>query len=44
MLNKIAVVGLVINVVLNFWLIPQYQAVGAAIASLVTQAVIIIAQ
>jgi O-antigen/teichoic acid export membrane protein len=44
LLNKIAVVGLVINVLLNLWLIPQHHAVGAAIASLVTQAVIIIAQ
>lgn len=44
LLNKIAVVGLVINVALNFWLIPQHHAVGAAIASLATQAVIIIAQ
>ncbi len=38
-LSKIAFVGLVINVGLNLWLIPQYQAVGMAIASLCTQLV-----
>jgi O-antigen/teichoic acid export membrane protein len=36
-LNIIALLGLVINFVLNFWLIPLQMATGSAIASLVTQ-------
>jgi len=31
-----SVVGAVTNVILNFWLIPQYQATGAAIATVVS--------
>ena len=36
-LNIIAIGGFVLNIVLNFILIPQYGAVGAASATLVTQ-------
>jgi polysaccharide transporter, PST family len=28
--------GVITNVVLNFWLIPRYQAIGAAIATLIS--------
>ena len=35
-LNSIAAVGLVLNVVLNLYMIPNYQALGAAIATLIT--------
>lgn len=35
--NLIFVLGIVINWSLNLWLIPQYMAVGAAIATLITQ-------
>lgn len=36
-LNIIAVAGVIINLSLNFYLIPQYKAVGGAITSFVTQ-------
>jgi O-antigen/teichoic acid export membrane protein len=36
-LNIMAGLGMVLNLVLNFILIPKYQATGAAISSLVTQ-------
>lgn len=39
-LNKIAFVGVVINLTLNFVLIPQYKAVGGAITSFITQTVL----
>ncbi|MCC6370141.1 MAG: polysaccharide biosynthesis C-terminal domain-containing protein [Bacteroidia bacterium] len=35
--NYVALGGIAINVGLNLWLIPYYQALGSAIASLVTQ-------
>jgi O-antigen/teichoic acid export membrane protein len=35
--NIMAVVGIVINLILNLFLIPLYQAKGSAIASLITQ-------
>lgn len=35
-LNSIASVGLVLNIVLNLYMIPNYQALGAAIATLIT--------
>jgi O-antigen/teichoic acid export membrane protein len=38
-LNLVAILGVVLNIVLNFWLIPQYYAVGAAYASLITQTI-----
>ena len=43
-LNQLALGGMVLNFVLNFLLIPQYQAEGSAYASLITQFLIIIAQ
>ena len=43
-LNKIALAGMVLNLVLNFILIPTYKAYGAAVASLITQALTAIAQ
>jgi len=36
-MNLIALTGLVINFLLNFFLIPRFMATGSAIASLVTQ-------
>jgi O-antigen/teichoic acid export membrane protein len=39
-LNKLAFIALVVNLTLNFWLIPNKQALGAAIAALVTQSFI----
>lgn len=44
LLNKIAIIGVIVNVVLNSLLIPQYKALGAAYASLITQAIIIVGQ
>ncbi|PKP44654.1 MAG: hypothetical protein CVT95_10860, partial [Bacteroidetes bacterium HGW-Bacteroidetes-12] len=43
-LNKIALIGVIINVGLNSFLIPEYKALGAAYASLITQCIIIIGQ
>lgn len=43
-LNVIAVVGLVLNVVLNLVLIPKFKAEGAAISGLITQWVIMLSQ
>jgi len=43
-LNFIALTGLVINLLLNFFLIPYFMAVGSAIASLVTQFTMALAQ
>ncbi|MGB0933176.1 MAG: oligosaccharide flippase family protein [Lishizhenia sp.] len=37
LLNKMAVFGFVFNIILNVFLIPNYQAEGAAIATLLTQ-------
>ncbi|MBI34522.1 MAG: hypothetical protein CMP67_04070 [Flavobacteriales bacterium] len=37
LLNKIAFASLVLNIVLNLFLIPEYGAYGAALASLITQ-------
>lgn len=36
-LNQIALLGMVLNILLNFLLIPHLKAVGSAIASIVTQ-------
>ncbi len=38
LLNKIALAGIVINIVLNFFLIPVYKGLGASMATLITQA------
>ena len=43
-LNKIAFTGVVLNILLNLILIPTYKAYGAAVASLITQALTAIAQ
>jgi len=37
LLNKIAFASLLLNIILNFVLIPKYGAWGAALASLITQ-------
>ena len=36
-LNTMALIGICINLILNFFLIPQYKAMGCAISSLITQ-------
>jgi O-antigen/teichoic acid export membrane protein len=36
-LNTMALIGICINLVLNFILIPQYKAIGSAYSSLITQ-------
>lgn len=43
-LNMLAASAVLINIVLNLMLIPEYQALGAAISSLVTQSYMAIAQ
>ena len=43
-LNTLAAFGVVINLMLNFILIPKYQALGSAIANLSTQSFIAISQ
>lgn len=40
LLNKVAIVGVVINLGLNWWMIPEYQALGAAQVAFVTQSVL----
>jgi O-antigen/teichoic acid export membrane protein len=39
-MNRFFIAGIVFDVALNLWLIPRYQAFGAAIATLATQAFI----
>jgi O-antigen/teichoic acid export membrane protein len=43
-LNIISVTAMVLNIGLNFLLIPQYKAVGSALASLATQTFVALAQ
>ncbi len=43
-LNLIALAGMLLNVFLNFLLIPAFQATGSAVASLVTQMLVAIIQ
>ncbi len=43
LLNRIALTGVVINLGLNFLLIPQYAAIGAAATAFVTQTVLALA-
>jgi O-antigen/teichoic acid export membrane protein len=43
LLNKVAFAGVVINLTLNFILIPQYFSTGAAAAAFVTQTVLAVA-
>ena len=42
LLNRIALVGVIINLSLNFLLIPKYYSLGAAIAACITQSVLAI--
>lgn len=39
-LNTLATIALIVNLLLNFWLIPIYKAYGAAVAAISTQAFI----
>lgn len=43
-LNAISAIGLVVNIVLNLFLIPEFGAVGAAFATLITQLMVGIIQ
>jgi len=43
-LNKLAIGGMLLNVVLNLVLIPTYKAEGSAVASLITQVLIVVIQ
>lgn len=43
-LNTVAAAGMILNVVLNFLLIPQLESVGSAIASFITQGLTSLAQ
>lgn len=43
-LNKIAILGLLVNLSLNFIFIPKFQAFGAALASLITQIIVMALQ
>ena len=43
-LNMIAIVAVVVNIILNFTLIPEYTALGSAVASLITQALAVTLQ
>lgn len=44
LLNKLAIGGLCLNLLLNYILIPLYQAYGSAVASLITQLLVVISQ
>lgn len=44
LMNRIAFSGMVVNIIVNFWLIPQWGAQGAATATLITQSFTAIAQ
>lgn len=39
-LNFVSAIGIVVNIVINFFLIPKYGATGAAIATVITQSLI----
>ncbi len=43
-LNKLAIGGMLLNFILNFILIPELKAEGSALASLITQSIIVVAQ
>lgn len=43
-LNRFAFAGMVLNILLNFYLIPRYQALGSAWASVATQMLMAVAQ
>ena len=36
-MNRIFLIGVIANILLNWWLIPNYQSIGAAMATCVTQ-------
>lgn len=42
-LNAIAISGVILNIALNYWLIPTHQALGAVQATLITQTIVAIA-
>ena len=44
LLNKLAISGMLLNFILNLILIPKYNAIGSAYASLITQFLIVIIQ
>lgn len=44
LLNITSAAGVVVNILLNAWLIPQWQGVGAAWASLLTQMLVVVVQ
>lgn len=43
-MNQVFVVGVILNVVLNWWLINEMQALGAALATCITQFIVWLAQ
>ena len=43
-LNIISLIGLVLNIILNYVMIPTYGAYGAALATLITQIIVVISQ
>jgi len=43
-LNLVFGSGLILNIILNVWLIPNFQAIGAATATLITQIFVLIGQ
>lgn len=40
LMNKIALVGVIVNLIVNAFLIPRYHALGAAVTACVTQSII----
>lgn len=44
LLNILAAFGMVLNIGLNLWLIPEYFALGSAVASLITQVLTAVVQ
>lgn len=43
-LNSISAIGIVVNIGLNSFLIPEFGAIGAAFATLITQSIVALAQ
>ncbi|MBK7808313.1 MAG: polysaccharide biosynthesis C-terminal domain-containing protein [Saprospiraceae bacterium] len=43
-LNLVFGSGLILNIIFNVWLIPNFQAIGAATATLITQIFVLIGQ
>lgn len=44
LLNKLALLGLMMNIILNLLLIPKYKAYGSAVASMITQFFVVVIQ